>query len=262
MLCRRRSFNTQSSAAWDERTEQGYATNNEECQMAYGFRVYTKRSLPAASIVEQFRTIPVSNIGDSINRLGIMHERLRLFSKPGANMAGVALTVTAREGDNLMMHKALNMAEKGDIIVVANGGRNRSLAGEIMVAYAAGKGVAGIVIDGPIRDCATIADMDIPVYATGVTPRGPYKAGPGEVNVPVSCCGVAVNPGDILVGDPDGVIVIPAEDEEIILRLAQDFQKKDAAKYEAAKAGKADRSWVDKELAGLGCEIIDGMCPQ
>ena len=232
--------------------------------MAYGFRVYTKRILPPAGIVEQFRTIPVSNIGDSINRLGIMHQDLRLFSKlpPAANMVGVAITVTAREGDNLMMHKALNMAQKGDVIVLANGGCNRSLMGEIMVAYAATKGVAGIVIDGPIRDLTTIGEMDVPVYATGVTPRGPYKAGPGEVNVPVSCCGVAVTPGDILVGDPDGIIVVPSADAEAILRLAQEFQKKDISKYEAAKAGKADRSWVDKELANLGCEIIDDVCPQ
>ena len=232
--------------------------------MAYGFRIYTKRVLPPEGIVEQFRTIPVSNIGDSINRLGIMHHSLRLFSKlpPNANMIGVALTVTAREGDNLMLHKAMNMAQKGDIIVVGNGGCNRSLMGEIMVAYAAGKGVAGVIIDGALRDCSTIADMDMPVYATAVTPRGPYKAGPGEVNVPISCCGVSVKPGDIIVGDLDGVIVIPCADAEAILRLAQDFQKKDAAKYEAAKAGKADRSWVDKELASLGCEIIDGICPQ
>ena len=232
--------------------------------MAYGFRVYTKRNLPPAGIAKQFRTIPVSNIGDSVNRLGMMNQNLRLFSKlpPNANMAGVAITVTAREGDNLMMHKALNMAQKGDIIVVANGGCNRSLMGEIMVAYAGTKGVAGILIDGPIRDVTTIAEMDVPVYATGVTPRGPYKAGPGEINVPVSCCGVAVNPGDIVVGDPDGVIVVPAADAETILRLAQEFQKKDSAKYEAAKSGKADRSWVDKELANLGCEIIDGVCPQ
>ncbi len=232
--------------------------------MAYGFRVYTKRALPPAGIAEQFRSIPVSNIGDSVSRLGIMSERMRLYSKmePGKNMVGVALTVTAREGDNLMMHKALNLAAAGDIVVVGNGGCDRSLMGEIMIAYAASKGVAGIVVDGALRDVSTVAGMDIPVYATGVTPRGPYKLGPGEVNVPVSCAGVTVKPGDILVGDHDGVIVIPRADAEAVLRLAQDFQKKDSAKYQAAVSGKADRSWVDKELAALGCEIVDGVCPE
>jgi regulator of RNase E activity RraA len=172
-------------------------------------------------------------------------------------MTGVALTVKARPGDNLLLHKALNMAAAGDVIVVSNGGdRSQSLMGEIMASYAARKNVAGIVLDGPIRDVAALWDIGIPIYATGSTPGGPFRLGPGEINVPIACGNIHVDPGDIILGDCDGVIVIPRADAAALLDKARQWSVNDQAKLAAAKNGTADRSWVDKALIDAGCEII------
>jgi regulator of RNase E activity RraA len=182
------------------------------------------------------------------------------MTKPGeVNMVGVALTVKTCYGDNLMIHQGLDMAAEGDVLVIANEeGRNRSLLGEIMYRYAERKNLAGIVLDGPIRDALQISGGSVPLYATGSTPGGPYKEGPGEVNVPVSCGGVHVNPGDIIVGDPDGVIVIPRQDAEDVLEAVKAFQQNDRRKLQAAIDGTADRSWVMKQLEAKKCEFRDG----
>lgn len=147
------------------------------------------------------------------------------------------------------------------MLVVSNEEDNtRSLIGEIMMAYLRyDRKVAGIIIDGPIRDIDEIGQWDFPVYATGTTPGGPYKEGPGEVNVPVACGGISVNPGDIILGDPDGVIVIPRKDAAQILEDAKKFQEADEKKLEAAKNGTANRAWVEKTLAAKEFEIIDGV---
>ena len=228
--------------------------------MPIGFRVFLKRDLPPKELVEAFRKMPAANIADSMNRLCAISSEISLRSSPREPiMAGVALTVKARPGDNLMIHKALNMAGPGDIVVVSNeGDRSQSLVGEIMITYAQFKGIGGFVFDGPIRDIGAISNMEIPVYATGTTPGGPYKEGPGEVNVPIACGGIAVEPGDIILGDEDGVIVIPKKDAAALLEAAQKFAASDSSKLAAAANGTADRAWVDKTLAAKGCEIIDG----
>ena len=228
--------------------------------MPVGFRVFQKRNLPPKELVESFRTIPAANIADCMGRHNAMIPEIRLMTKPGGvNMAGVALTVKTCYGDNLMIHQGLDMAVEGDVLVIANeGGRNRSLLGEIMYRYAERKNLAGIVLDGPIRDALQISGGSVPLYATGSTPGGPYKEGPGEVNVPVSCGGVHVNPGDIIVGDPDGVIVIPRQDAEDVLEAVKAFQQNDRRKLQAAIDGTADRSWVMKQLEAKKCEFRDG----
>ena len=122
---------------------------------------------------------------------------------------------------SLMFHQALDMAQPGDIIVVdGSGDMNRALAGEIMMRFASLKGIAGIVVDGCLRDLDGIRNLSMPVYAKGVTPQGPYKAGPGEINVPVVCGGQVVLPGDILVGDADGIVVIRQQDALDVLAAA------------------------------------------
>lgn len=225
--------------------------------MAIGFRVFTKVEKPDKSLIEQFKEYPTPNIADCINRLNVMKSNIRNMVKPGVKMVGVALTVKARSGDNLMLHKACNMSEEGDVIVVsAEGGEDRALTGDIMVNYLKYKNIAGLVMDAPIRDSGEIYEIGLPVFATGATPAGPYKEGPGEINVPISCGGVSVNPGDIIIGDDDGVIVIPKNDAEFVLHKVREFSKNDKAKVVAAANGTADRSWVDKTLIDKGCEII------
>ncbi len=232
--------------------------------MSAGFRVFLKRNLPPKELVEHFRSIPAANIADCMGRQNAMFPEIRLMTKPGGgNMVGVALTVKTRCGDNLMIHQALDMAGEGDILVIANEqGRERSLLGEIMYRQGERKKLAGIVLDAPIRDSLEIYSGALPLYATGSTPGGPYKEGPGEVNVPISCGGVSVSPGDIIVGDADGVIVIPRLDGEKILELALAFQKNDQRKLQSAIDGTADRSWVLTQLHEKKCEIVDGLYGQ
>lgn len=225
--------------------------------MAIGFRIYTKVDKPDKSLVEQFKEFPTNYIADCINRINVMRSNIKSMVKPGINMVGVALTVKARTGDNLMVHKACNMSQEGDVIVVSNEGRgDRALIGEIMVRYCKYKNIAGLVLDAPIRDSTEIYEIGLPVFATGTTPAGPYKEGPGEINVPISCGGVCVNPGDIIIGDDDGIVVIPKADAEYVLDQVKELSKIDKSKVLAAASGTIDRSWIDKKLIEKGCEFI------
>lgn len=228
--------------------------------MSIGKRIYLRRDMPELALVRAFRDIPAANIADVMERSCAMNPRIRLLSSPLKQVSsGVALTVKARTGDNLLLHKALNMAGEDDYIIVSNeGDSSRSLAGEVMMAYLyRAKNASGIVMDGPIRDIDEIGKWDFPVYGTGTTPGGPYKEGPGEINVPISCGEISVNPGDIIVGDPDGVIVIPRGDATQILEMARKFCEADEAKLEAARSGSANRTWVERTLEEKGYEIID-----
>lgn len=228
--------------------------------MPVGKRIYLKRELPDPAVIEQFKSIPASNTADVMGRSCAMNPRIRLVSSPKAQMmAGPAFTVKGRAGDNLTLHAALNLCHEGDVLVVSNEEDNtRALMGEVMMAYLKyTKKIAGIVLDGPIRDIDEIGVWDFPVYCTGTTPGGPYKEGPGEINVPVSCGGISVNPGDIILGDPDGIICIPRKDAAAVLEEAKKFQAADEKKLIAAKNGTANRAWVEKALEDKGFEIID-----
>ncbi len=227
--------------------------------MSVGNRVFLKRNLPARELVEEFRNLPAANVADTMGRSCALSSEIRLISSPKQAMAGAALTVKARPGDNLMLHKALDMAGEGDVIIVSNDGdRTHSLMGEIMAVYGAHtRKIAGIVLDGPIRDIEELSQMEMPLYATGSTPGGPYKEGPGEVNVPISIGNIAVMPGDIILGDRDGVIVIPRKDAPEILEAAKKYAALDAGKVEAAKNGTSKRQWVEDTLVKKQVEIID-----
>lgn len=220
-----------------------------------GFRIYTKVERPDRKLVDSFAGIPVANIADNMNRTYCMAARVKPLN--GAPLLGVAFTVKTRPDDNLMLHKAIDMAAPGDVIVVdCQGSTTSAQTGELMIIWAQQRGIAGLVIDGAVRDSASIGKMDIPVYVAGVSPKGPYKDGPGEINVPVSCGGIVVNPGDILVGDADGIVVInPAEAPEI-LEKARATVAKEAGMLAAIKDRTWDRAWVDKQLRDKGCEFV------
>lgn len=221
-----------------------------------GFRVYTRIKRPSPELVEGFRGVPVANIDDCMNRSACLDANIR--PQNGATLVGTALTVRARPGDNLLLYKAIMLAQAGDVIVVAGQGELANAAiGELMITWARRKGVAGFVIDGAIRDADAIKNMDIPVYAAGVTPNGPYKEGPGEVNAPISLRGAVVRPGDILVGDGDGVIVIAPEEAAEILAKAKAVVAKEEGIMKAIEADSWDVSWVDKLLREKGCEFIE-----
>ena len=192
--------------------------------MNIGNRIYTEFDRTSACVIEMYRGLPASNINDEMNRLYSFHAYMYLLNPEtfDGNMVGPALTVKCPAGDNLFFHQALDLAQPGDIVVVDAGGcANRSVAGEIMMRFACEKGIAGIVVDGYMRDLDGIKKLPMPVYARGVTPQGPYKNGPGEINVPVSCGGQVVFPGDVLVGDKDGLVVIRHQDAREVAEAAQ-----------------------------------------
>lgn len=229
--------------------------------MSVGNRVFLERDLPDAEVMEGFRTLPAANVADTMGRSCALNSQIRLISSPSKPiMVGAALTVKARPGDNLMLHKALDMAGPNDVIIVSNeGDRTHSLMGEIMAVYAQyTRKVQGIVLDGPIRDIEELSQMEMFLYATGSTPGGPYKEGPGEVNVPISIGNISVNPGDIVLGDRDGVIIIPKADAAQILEEAKKYAEMDASKVAAAKNGTAKRQWVEDTLVKKNVEIIQG----
>lgn len=222
-----------------------------------GCRVFLKIKRPSRELVEGFKGLPVANIADEMNRFFCVDARIKPYNnKP---LLGTAFTVKSRVGDNLMLHKALEMAQPGDVIIVdAQGDLANAITGEIMMTTVAVKGIAGVVVDGAVRDSEAMKELDMPVYAAGVTPKGPYKDGPGEINVPVSCGGVTVNPGDIVVGDGDGIIIINPKDAPGILARAKEKMAKEKTIIEGIKARKPrEKPWLDKTLEKLGCEFID-----
>ncbi len=221
-----------------------------------GFRVFENFQRPSKKLVEAFRDMPVANIDDNMGRIACVDSAIKPYNN--AKLLGTAFTVKAPFGDNLMFHKALDMAKEGDVIVVAGGGFiERSLCGEIMMNYAIMKNLAGFVIDGSIRDAETTKNLDFPVYARGINPNGPYKNGPGEINVPVAVGGQVVFPGDIVVGDEDGLIFIRPDDAEELLGKVEAFHKnEEIVLRDIADGTGLDRTWVEDSLKEKGCEFI------
>ena len=173
-------------------------------------------------------------------------------------MSGPALTVKTRPGDNLLVHKAIDMAEEGDIIVVdAGGDLTNAIIGEIMVTLAKTKKIGGFVIDGSIRDADEVRTLGMPVFAAGATHRGPYKDGPGEINVPIAIDGMVIHPGDVVIGDGDGMLSIPLSEAETVLAAAEAKQASEKIDMAAIQDGTIDRSWVDKLLDERGCEYVE-----
>jgi regulator of RNase E activity RraA len=222
-----------------------------------GFRVKRSFIRPEQELIESFRSIPVANIGDSMNRINCMNARIKPMNS--VPLLGCALTVKVRTGDNLLMHKAIDLAQPGDIIVVdAQGEQSYAVTGELMISWMRRRGLGGLIVDGCIRDIDAIRNLsDFPVYATGITPNGPLKEGGGEVNFPAMCGGLIVNSGDIIVGDADGVVVINQQDAPRVLKKALAKNELEIKEKEAIENLAWDRKWVDETLEKKGCVFID-----
>lgn len=178
---------------------------------------------PPADLVEQFRRHDTAKVGDSMGRYGIMHHRVKSI-QPGMRLLGPAVTVLTRPGDALYVARAADIAQPGDVIVIdAGADPDVAIIGERIAYYMQEKrGVVGIVVDGAVRDIAGIREMAFPTFASGISPRIFGSQGPGAINVPISCGGVPVNPGDLVLGDDDGVVVVPREDAKRVLQLADE----------------------------------------
>jgi RraA family protein len=223
--------------------------------MSASMRILDIPKRPDPRLVAELAKMVTPHLSDSMERLYAGGHQLRPMHGEG-KLAGPAFTVRTAAGDNLLVHKALDTAQRGDVVVVDAGGwLDNAIIGELMAARARQRGIAGLVIWGAIRDSAELGAGSYPVYAAGVTHRGPYKNGPGEINVPVVIGGMPVNPGDIIVGDADGLVAVPQDQAERVLASAKSILEKETASMKQIVAGTVDRSWVDKALREKGYKI-------
>ena len=191
------------------------------------------------AVLDVFREFATAAISDNLDRMpGIVG--LRPFHRAG-KLVGTALTVQVRAGDNLAIHQALSEARPGDVIVVDGGGDvSRALVGDIMKAIAESKGAAGYVIDGAIRDTGAFMASDFPCYARAATHRGPYKVGPGVINGPVCVGGWTINPGDVVVGDEDGVVTFPPAIAPALIEAVRAQERREAEALKMIRDGRYD----------------------
>jgi regulator of RNase E activity RraA len=219
-----------------------------------GLQILARKRRVSDDAVARFAGIAVANVSDAMMRMTAGGPRLRPMHAGGV-LAGPALTVRTRPGDNLMIHKALDMAEPGDVIVVdAGGDLTNALMGEMMLSIAERKRLAGVVLNGALRDSASVRAKRFPVFAAGVTHRGPYKDGPGEINVPIALDGMVIEPGDLVLGDDDGLLSVPFDAVEEVYAAALKKQQDEEKQMAAIRAGTNDRSWVDVALARAGLQ--------
>lgn len=204
-------------------------------------------SLPQAekTQIDQLRQLAVALLSDNMHR-GTGSLGISPYHKPTKwTMAGTAVTVRTRGGDNLLTLRALDYCRPGDVLVIDAGGDvSNAIVGGIITAGAAMLGLAGMVLDGAIRDVAEIHEREFPVYARGVSHRGPYKNGPGEINVPVCIGGMVVQPGDIIVGDQDGLLAFPASEAATLIQQALIQQGKEEQQMDEINQGRWDRSFI------------------
>lgn len=221
-----------------------------------GFGLHPRAQAPSADWLERFAATPTSWVSDvmgrSVGTIGLN----AYHNDYGLMIAGGAVTVRVRPGDNLMIHKALEIAERGDVIVIDGGGDvSQALIGGNMRTTALRKGIAGFVVDGAVRDLADWAKGIVGLWARGHTHRGPSKEGPGEVNIPVCVGGMAVSPGDLVLADIDGVLAVPQERLTEIWPLVQKQAEREAALQAANAAGPGDPERFNSILRSKGCPV-------
>jgi RraA family protein len=222
-----------------------------------GFRIRKNINRPPQKLIDEYRKFETPDISDLANRLYSMSLDIKNRINDVA-ICGPACTVKVFPGDNLMVHKALDIVQKGDVIVVdAGGSQMNGIIGDIISAKAKHRGVEGFVIDGLIRDVPGIKEIGMPAYASGTTPIGPLHRGPGEINFPISCGGIVVNPGDIILGDMNGVTVVSVDFAEELLERA--YKQKAALDPYIANVRKGifSNDWVDAMLKANNCIFVD-----
>ncbi len=225
-----------------------------------GFQVRTDCPRHAPELIARLAKFDTPTISDKLNRLYALDSGIQCLTKAD-RLAGPVCTVAVYPGDNLMVHKALDIARPGDVIVInargGSGASSNAVLGDLVSTKAKHRGIAGFVVDGLVRDLPGIVEVGIPVFARGTTAVGPLHRGPGEINFPIACGGVVTNPGDIVVADRAGIVVVPnAVATDLADRLEAGAER--AAAYLAAvQGGTFSNAWVDDMLKRTGC-LIDG----
>jgi RraA family protein len=230
-----------------------------ELNVGPGFRVRANTRRPPSTVVDELATFDTATISDVLNRLYTMNAAIGPLTSPELRLAGPACTVKVFPGDNLMVHKSLDLAAPGDVVVVdASSSHLTAVLGDLVVTKARHRGIAGFVVDGLVRDLPGILALgDLPVYARGVTPIGPLHRGPGEVNYPVSVGGIVVQPGDVVIGDADGIVVVPFEAAEDVRARLTARAEAESAYVAAVRRGEFSNDWVDEALAAGGLDGVD-----
>ena len=220
-----------------------------------GLQIRQRQRAVKLALAQKFLAVPVANVSDCMSRLFDGGANLRPMHR-GDSMSGPAFTVKVRPGDNLMIHKALEMAHPGDVIVVDGGGDlTNALVGEIMTSVASYRQLAGMVIYGAVRDAAALKESSFPVFAAGVTHRGPYRDGPGEINTSIAINGMVIEPGDLIIGDGDGVLCVPYDQADAIYLAAIAKGALEMRMLKNIQSGGYTATWVDETLVRLNCAI-------
>ncbi|MBP0598019.1 RraA family protein [Herbaspirillum sp. LeCh32-8] len=208
-------------------------------------------AVAAADVVAALQDIVVSHLSDNLQRLSGVTGLRRIHRS--RKLVGTALTIKTRPGDNLLIYKALTMMQPGHVLVVDGGGEtSNALVGELIMLYAQQRGCVGFVLDAAVRDTAAFEAADFPCYARGVSHRGPYKTGPAQMNVPVSIDGQVIHPGDLIVGDEDGLVSFGQAQAAALIEAARNTAAmEDGIKAEIAN-GKVEQAWLDKVLKPFG----------
>jgi regulator of RNase E activity RraA len=221
-----------------------------------GFRIREDFARPGAAIIDGLREFDTPAISDLMNRLYAMASEIVPLAGSNLPLIGPACTVKVFPGDNLMVHKSLDLAEPGDVVVIDTSCSGlTAVLGDLICTKARHRGIAGFVVDGLVRDLPAIQALgDFPVFARGVTPIGPLHRGPGEINHPISCGGIVVNPGDAIVADLNGVVVVPREIAEELLERLRARAAVEADYVAAVARGEFSNSWVDATLDSGGIQ--------
>jgi regulator of RNase E activity RraA len=219
-----------------------------------GFRILASPPRLNDELVRAFKGLAASTVADAMGRFGFMDPGIR--SRSGLPLCGLAVTVNARPADNLMVHKALQLAQIGDVVVVSTGGNlGNAVFGELMCRTAKASQLGGLVVDGAIRDAEGITALGFPAFSRTVCPGSCDKDGPGEINVPISCGGIVVEAGDLIVGDSDGVAVVPRQHAADVLALARTLIEQEAKRVREIDAGVRFKPEIDDVLRKKG--VID-----
>jgi regulator of RNase E activity RraA len=222
-----------------------------------GFRIRTEYERPDAQTVTGLSAFDTPDVSDLMNRLYTMSPAIRNLTDEHLRICGAALTVKTYPGDNLMVHKAIDLVQPGDVVVVdTSATTTTAVLGDLVSTKLRHRGAQGVVVDGNIRDLPAIRALgDFPVFARDVTPIGPLHRGPGEIGFPVSAGGIVVHAGDVIVGDLNGVVVVPREvADDLLERLTA--KARTEADYTAAVArGEFSNAWVDSLLEESGVPI-------
>ena len=220
-----------------------------------GFRIKQLIARLDKDLIDVFGQFETPDISDVLNRLYTMSPHIKNVSN-SSPLVGSACTVKLFPGDNLMVHKALDIAQPGDVIVVDTSySNNHAVLGDLIACKAKHRGIGGFIIDGLVRDLPGLKELNLPIYARGVTPLGPLHRGPGEINFPVSCGGVVIMPGDIVVADTCGIVVIRQEFAEEILK--QLTLRRESLQHYISSVNKGifSNDWVDNILKEANCLV-------